>query len=217
MPSYNKAKYIKEAIESILMQKTDYLYQIIIADDCSIDDTLNIVKEYQKTHSNIVLLTSPTNQGLYKNVLRAYEMTKTDYFCVLDPDDFWIDEYKIQKSLNFLESNKDFVIYCTNCLKQTKDGKREAFIANPTIDFTFNDLLIGKSYLSCTTGSVFRNVIFKDGIPDKMKNLRDDSCLRSFRGDSFRNFIHLEKGKAHAVDEFDAVYRITDEGIYQGL
>ena len=85
MPSYNKGRYIEEALESILMQETDYEYQIIIADDCSTDNTIDIVKSYQDKYSNkIVFLESDKNQGLYKNILRAYQITKTDYFCVLE-------------------------------------------------------------------------------------------------------------------------------------
>ena len=68
MPSYNKGRYIEEALESILMQETDYEYQIIIADDCSTDNTIDIVKSYQDKYSNkIVFLESDKNQGLYKN------------------------------------------------------------------------------------------------------------------------------------------------------
>lgn len=218
MPSYNKAKYIREALDSIFMQETSYSYQIIIADDHSTDSTVEIVKEYQAKYPNkITLLESNVNQKLYKNVLRAYEITKTPYFCVLDPDDFWIDKFKIQKALDFLEKNKDFTIYVTNTLQQFSDGTRKKWSNNPEKDSDFIDFINGKAVLGCTLGSVYRNIVFTNGIPDKMLNLESKSCESTYRGDSFRNAIHINKGKAHSVRDFDAVYRITDEGIWQGM
>ena len=218
MPSFNKEKYIGEALDSVFMQETTYDYHIIIADDCSTDKTVEIVKEYQSKYPNkITLLTSEKNQKLYKNVLRAYEQTKTDYFCVLDPDDFWIDKHKIQKAIDFLEKNKDYTIYVTDTLQQLPDGTRSPLIKRRRIkDSCFNDFLKGKAAIGCTLGSTFRNVVFKNGLPDKMLNLTSPTNEQAFRGDSFRSALHIHAGKAHCVPEFDAVYRITEEGLWMG-
>lgn len=154
---------------------------------------------------------------LYKNLLRAYEITKTDYFCVLDPDDFWIDKHKIQKALDFLEKNKDYTIYVTDTNIQTKDGKIEPFINRDKVyDSDFNDYLNQDAYLGCTVGSTFRNVLFKNGIPKKMQKLENSTQEHSYRGDSFRRAIHLHEGKAHCIPEVVAIYRVTDEGPWQG-
>lgn len=216
MPSYNKAKYIKEAIESVLMQKTTYTYKIVIADDCSTDDTVQIANKYKEKYpEKFEILTSDKNLKLYKNVLRAYAITKTDYFCVLDPDDFWIDEYKIQKSLDFLEKNKEYTIYVTNTMQQTSDGKRNKWSNIKAKDSDFNDYLNGSAALGCTLGSMYRNVIFQNGLPEKMIHLENVTCEKAFRGDSFRNAIHIHEGKAHSVTDYDAVYRITGDGLWQ--
>ncbi|MCR4623434.1 MAG: glycosyltransferase [Alphaproteobacteria bacterium] len=219
MATYNKSEYITEALDSVFMQETSYSYRIIVADDCSTDNTVEIVRQYQKKYPNkIVLLTSEKNQKLYRNLLRAYEITKTDYFCILDPDDFWIDKHKIQKALDFLEKNSEFTIYVTNTYILTPDGKRERYIKiERSIDSDFSDYLNGKAVLGCGLGGTFRNVIFKNEIPEKMRNLECSSQERSFEGDSFRNIIHLYEGKAHYVPDIDGVYRITDTGIWQSL
>ncbi len=218
MPSYNKEKYIEEALNSVFMQETTYDYHIIVADDCSTDKTIDIVKEYQtKYPDKITLLTSDKNQKLYKNVRRAYAITKTDYFCVLDPDDFWIDKHKIQKSLDFLEKNKDYTIYVTDTILQLPDGSRKKYIKRKkVINSTFDDFLNKKAALGCTLGSTFRNVVFKNGLPDKMIDLPTETSEQTFRGDAFRSIIHLQKGKAHCVPCEDAVYRMTEEGLWQG-
>ena len=219
IPSYNKEKYIAEALDSVFMQATSYDYHIIVADDCSTDRTCNIVKQYQEKYPNkITLLTSHKNQKLYRNVLRAYKITKTDYFCVLDPDDYWIDKYKIQKALNFLEKNKDYTIYVTDTLMLMPDGTKKDFSKHKSIiDSSFTDFINNKAALGCTLGSTFRNVVFKNGIPEKMQNLECETMERSFRGDTFRNALHLYYGKAHCVPEQDAMYRITEDGIWQSI
>ncbi len=217
IPSYNKGQYISEALDSIFMQETTYSYEIIIADDCSQDNTLTIVKKYQNKFPNkIKLLTSESNQKLYRNVLRAYAITKSDYFCVLDPDDYWIDKKKIQKSLDFLEANKDYTIYVTNTLQKLPDGTIKPFTKNKSKSSDFQDYLKGKAVLGCTLGSMYRNVVFKNGLPSKMINLDNPTCEATFRGDSFRNILHIAKGKAYSVKDYDAVYRITKEGLWQG-
>lgn len=218
MPSYNKEKYIAEALDSVFMQETSYTYQIIVADDCSTDATLDIVKQYQQKYPDkIILLTSEVNQKLYKNVLRAYAVTKTDYFCVLDPDDYWTDKLKIQKALDFLENNKDFTIYATATMQIFSDGTQQKMQSSDVAaDSDFDDFVNQRAKLGCTLGSIFRNVIFKNGIPEKMLKLTRPSQERSFRADSFRNAIHIHEGKAHYVPDFDAMYRITEEGIWQG-
>ena len=218
MPSYNKEKYIAQALDSVFMQETSYDYQIIVADDCSSDKTIEIVKSYQaKYPQKIILLTSDTNQKLYRNVLRAYAVTKTDYFCVLDPDDFWTDKYKIQKALDFLEKHHEYTIYVTDTLLQLPDGRQKPFLKRKKIiDSVWTDFLHASAATGHTTGSVFRNVVFKHGLPEKMQHLQVPSQEHSFRGDSFRTALHLHEGKAHCVPETDAVYRITSEGIWQG-
>ncbi len=217
IPSYNKAKYIRDAFDSIFAQKTDYPYQIIVADDASTDGTIEIIEEYQKIYSNIVLLKSETNQGLYRNIIRAYNVCKTDYFCVLDPDDYWTGELFIQKALNFLEKNKDYAIYASNTLIKYKNGEGGRFLTCNKKDKCFNDFLKNISILGHTSGSIYRNVVFQNGLPEKMRNVLDKSCERSYRGDGFRNIIHLEKGKIHFVSDLESVYRITDEGIWTSL
>lgn len=218
MPSYNKGRYIAEALDSVFMQETSYDYHIIVADDCSTDNTVEIVSSYQKKYPDkITVLTSKTNQKLYRNVLRAYEITKTDYFCVLDPDDYWIDKHKIQKALDFLEKNKDYSIYVTDTLMLMPDGTKKDFSKHDAVkNSNFNDFLNEKATLGCTLGSTFRNIVFKNGIPDKMRNLANETMERSFRGDTFRSILHLFYGKAHSVPEQDAVYRITEDGLWQG-
>lgn len=221
MPTYNKKHYIAQSLDSIFMQKTTYGYEIIVADDASNDDTLDIVREYSLKYPNkIKILESKTNQKLFKNIIRAYEITKTDYFCVLDPDDYWIDEEKIQKALDFLEANKEFTIYSANTNMLYNDGTKKEWVKAKQKESDFKDYLQGRALLGHTSSCVFRNVIFKNGLPSKLTMLESSSNEVSFRGDSFRNIIHIHGeggGKAFFTPEIDSVYRITKDGIWQSL
>lgn len=222
MPTYNKKQYIEQALDSIFMQKTTYDYEIIVADDASNDGTLDIVHKYNLKYQNkIKILESKINQKLFKNIIRAYAITKTDYFCVLDPDDYWIDEYKIQKALDFLEANKEFTIYSANTNMLYSDGTKRAWIIANQKESNFKDYLQGKALLGHTSSCVFRNVIFKNGLPSKLTTLENSSNEVSYRGDSFRNIIHIHGeggvGKAFFTPEIDSIYRITQEGIWQSL
>ncbi|MDY5184825.1 glycosyltransferase family 2 protein [Helicobacter trogontum] len=219
LPTFNKKDYIAQTLDSIFMQKTTYSYQIIIADDASNDGTLDIVRQYSlKYPKAIKILESNCNQKLFKNIVRAYEITKTEYFCVLDPDDYWIDEEKIQKALDFLEQNKEFTIYFQNTHMLYDNGETKEYIGCKEEKIsTFDDYLNERAILGHTSSCIFRNVVFKEGLPTHLQTLQYESNEVSYRGDSFRNLIHMYKGKAMYKPQVDSIYRIHKEGIWQSL
>ncbi len=217
VPLYNKEKYIAETLQSIFMQKTKFSYKILIADDCSTDNSIQIVHEFQQKYPGIIeILPSQENQKLYKNILKAYAVAKTDYFCVLDPDDYWVDEHLIENALTFLEANQEYTIYFTNTLMLDFNNNMKKYSVSPACDSVFNDYLNNTAILGHTSNSIYRNVIFKHGLPEKMANVFHPSCEESFRGDSFRNALHIKEGKAHGVPDYTSVYRCTEEGLWQG-
>lgn len=221
VPSYNRGKYIKECLDSIFMQKTSYSFHLIIPDDHSTDDSIEIIKEYQAKYPNkITLLESNVNQKLYKNVLRAYELTKTPYFTVLDPDDFWIDKNFIQNSLDFLEKNKDFTIYAANAYVQNEfDINSRNTLFNDMIqrNISFCDYLNNPLFFAWTGATIFRNTVFANGIPDKLNSEINFIDINHFRGDTFRNLLHLSTGNAfYFPTSITSVYRQTYDSIYAG-
>ena len=172
MPTYNKAKYISDALDSIFAQETQYPYQIIVADDCSTDNTLDIVRSYQKKHpGKIKILPSKINQKLYKNVIRAYKITNTKYWCVLDPDDYYTSNKKFERSLNFLESHPDYTIFGTDIEILEQDGSRHnCNFSNKITDSDWNDYLNGNAVIPFTNGTIFRNVALGNKLPKKLLN-----------------------------------------------
>lgn len=110
--TYNHEKYIADALEGFLNQKTDFDFEIVIGEDCSTDNTRKIIEEYMKKYpKKIILITSEKNVGVIENERRIYESSSGKYIAVCEGDDFWIDPYKLQKQIDYMEKNKD----CTLC------------------------------------------------------------------------------------------------------
>lgn len=106
MLSYNQELYIRKAIESILAQQTDFAYELIIADDCSTDQTRDICIEYQKTHPDVIrLVLRETNVGVRKNAILSITNAMGKYIAFCEGDDFWLDPCKLQRQYDLLESN----------------------------------------------------------------------------------------------------------------
>ena len=218
MPTWNKARYIAAALDSVFAQKTRFSYRIVVADDCSTDGTLDIVGRYAKANPGVIeVLRSDRNLKLYRNVLRAYAATNTPYFCVLDPDDFWLSERHVENALSFFEAHKDFTVYSTEIERLHPDGTRSlcGFPKEERVT-TFDDFLKGWAVMAFTQTAVYRNVVFSKGVPEIMVTPPFATMEKSFRADSFRNFLHIREGKAYYTPDVDACYRLTSEGIYAG-
>lgn len=106
MVTYNQENYITQAIESVLMQKTDFCYQLIIGEDYSTDKTRNICIEYSKRYpEKIKLILHSSNLGLVKNYKTVFEACNAKYIAILEGDDYWIDKFKLQKQVDILEND----------------------------------------------------------------------------------------------------------------
>ena len=99
---YNKEKTLKKTFDSVLCQKCDFPIYIIVVNDCSTDNSKSIIEGYQKKYNNIFYYENETNKGYYPSVLYGYKNIHTEYFCVLDSDDYWIDDEFLNKGISFL-------------------------------------------------------------------------------------------------------------------
>lgn len=221
MSNYNQANLIGGAIDSVLMQKTNFPFQLIITDDNSTkDDSAKILKQYEKKYPDIIKVLYNKENGRYlKNILRAKTITKTPYFTLLDADDYWTDENYLQDAVDYLDANPDKVIYARNVQCVDENGKTWLFISEktPSRDYTMDDYLKKDIAIPQTTGGVFRNVIFSKGIPEIMTNAIGTVHERSFEGDFDRFVMHLKYGGAHFENKVSGVYRVLSNGIWSRL
>ena len=129
MVTYNQAEFVTQAIESVLMQRTNFTFRLIIADDFSTDNTQEICENYVlKYPDKISYFRNKENLGFSINGQINYERCyriATKYIALLEGDDFWIDSLKLQKQYDLLENRdyKEFVICSTNYVEYFNDTK----------------------------------------------------------------------------------------------
>ena len=145
MITYNHEKYIRQAIESVLMQKTDFTIELIIGEDCSTDHTRNIAKEYAKNYPEIIYAQFPReNRGMVNNFFTVLQSAKGKYIAMCEGDDYWTDPYKLQKQVDFLEANPEYGMVSSDINLIDENGEtmpdnnmvlRQRASYKPTVDF----------------------------------------------------------------------------------
>ncbi len=106
--TYNQEQYIRQAIESILMQRFNGEVVVIVADDCSIDKTLDIIKSFETISPfKFEYCDSKVNLGISKNYQRAFQACSGDYIAILEGDDYWTSPYHLQQHVDFLDTHRE--------------------------------------------------------------------------------------------------------------
>lgn len=218
MPTYNGEKYIARALESILMQETSYLYKIWIIDDCSTDNTANIVREYQKLYPNIIdLEVNEHNEGGKTMAPKIFNKVSTKYWMNFDQDDYWLSKDRMQRALDYFENHPDCTLFASNIIVKASNKLSIAYSGNESyIDFEFKDYPLPLNILMQTSSAMYRNVFTKedlDHINSYVKTPKEHCIL----GDTFRNVFALSKGKGHYENSIDSVYNWTENGVWSRL
>jgi glycosyltransferase involved in cell wall biosynthesis len=121
LPTYNGAKYIKRAIDSVLSQSFSD-WELLIIDDGSTDNTEEIIKEYTKKDYRIIYLKNEKNLGIQKTLNRGLRLAKGEYIARIDDDDIWIDKDKLKKQVDFLDKNPEYVLVATRVIYKDENG-----------------------------------------------------------------------------------------------
>ena len=195
--TYNHEKYIREALDSILMQKTDFLFEILIGEDCSTDKTRDILKEYEEKYpGRFTMYYRGKNLGATKNEYELFLDAKGKYIAALELDDIWTDPMKLQKQYDFLEKHDEYIGVAHNFDIIDKNGQIIDNDDNKKIKNYFNKRFTLQDFLTdgfvFQTGTHFYRNIFKDGkdysiIYTADRLIRDKTILSLllFRGDFY--------------------------------
>jgi glycosyltransferase involved in cell wall biosynthesis len=106
--TYNHEKYIAQCLEGILMQRTNFPFEVVVGEDCSTDRTQEIVLAYEKKYPDkIRAITSERNVGAARNIVRVQQACQGKYHAFCEGDDYWIDPLKLQKQVDFMEAHPD--------------------------------------------------------------------------------------------------------------
>lgn len=148
--AYNQEKYIAQCLDGVLMQQTDFDYDVVIGEDSSTDSTRSICKEYTNRYSNFRLLNSPDkkNLGYYQNWDRTLSECKGDYIAICEGDDYWTDSHKLQKQVDFLDKNPECGLCFTDCDIYYEDSNtwEHSIFENGISIMNFENPLFGKGY-----------------------------------------------------------------------
>lgn len=170
--AYNVSKYIDEAIESVLNQKTNYTVELVIGEDCSTDNTRNIVLEYQKKYPSVVrVVLHEKNLGLTPNCVATHNVCRGKYIALLDGDDYWTAEDKLQKQIDFLEQNADYSGCGTQATKIYENGESPHFFGEKNdTTYVLNDMITHRKFH--TSSFVYRKEIWDKtgGIPSNISS-----------------------------------------------
>lgn len=213
--TFQHSSYIKNCLESILMQKTTFPFEILLGEDGSTDGTREICLDYAKRHpekiklflhhrkNNIRIKGRPTGRF---NFLYNYYSSKGKYIALCEGDDYWTDPFKLQKQVDFLENNQDFVIHGGNAVYRSNNPELEGkclYELDRDSIFELKDFLRNNNLATCT-------VMFRKGYLDIPKNF-----FHVLYGDWFLYNILLRNSgsKAFRMAGILAVYREHIGGI----
>ena len=200
--TYNQEQFIAQTINSILMQKANFNFQIVIGEDCSTDGTRSICETFAEKYSNKIKLLPALekNIGLIANYMRTIKACEGKYIAICDGDDYWIDENKLQKQVSFLEDNPNYSIVYSKLKKLFPDGTfKESIQRKLKQAGDFDDLVFENVIPSVTV--LFRNRQNISAVP---------TWITNFPYGDWPTYLWILKdgGKIHFMDEITAVYRM---------
>lgn len=204
--TYNHSKFIAQAIESVLMQKVNFEYEIVIGEDSSTDNTRQILLDYQKQYSDKIRLLLPEkNLGMHRNFVNTLQACRSEYIAILEGDDYWIADDKLQKQVEFLDENPDFTICFHNVMVFHEDNQYQPYIFlhnQPTVSY-IEDLLI-RNFISTPS------VMYRNGLVESIPTWFYEQGM----GDWIFHILNAQYGKIGYIDEVMSAYRIHVQGVW---
>ena len=209
---YNHEKYLRDCLDGIVMQKTDFPFFVVVHDDCSKDSSADIIREYQRRYPDKihpifeeVNCYSTDWHAADIKIHEAYRDAK--YIAVCEGDDYWTDPHKLQKQVDFLEAHPDYAVCAHETIikdqqKSQKDvlfsrqACKNRIIPSPRTDYSFEDTL---------RGNIFHlsSILFRQSDLIEFPSWR----YRISAGDMVYFRYLGSRGKTHWIPDAMSVYR----------
>ena len=209
--TYNHGDTIARCIDSHLNQKTSYGYKIKIYDDCSTDGTTDICRQYAAAYPDkIELVVQPENTFLKPfeetQSYSAFREIDTKYFSIIDGDDYWCDENKVQEMVGFLETHADY----------------QGVASDTYIEDVFSGRRVSYLHDQCMLGEIQNPVVFSAEAPffytsSRMFRVADYAALGVLPNDYLVYYYHLSKGPIYFIDRPTGVYSSGFYNTYANL
>lgn len=207
MITYGHEQFIGESINNVLSQICNFDIELIIANDKSPDHTDDIIQSILKNHPNsswIKYIKRESNLGIMPNFSDALIKTNGKYIAICEGDDYWTDNNKLQKQVDFLEANNDYSLYVHNAIVQYDDSQRKEHFFNnlkESKELYIND--IAYNWIIPTASMVFKREVIDD-LPTWFSSI--------YSGDLTLSLLSINKGRIYFSNEVMSVYRVTFNG-----
>ena len=202
MLTYGHENYIRQAIEGVLMQECNFQVELIIANDCSPDNTYVVIQDILNNHPKshwIRYIQHKENKGMMTNFIYALQQCKGKYIALCEGDDFWTYSLKLQKQIDFLEANPNYVLSFHRIKILQMNGELVPdFITKVPENYQTQETLARLGNYIHTPSVVFKNII---------KSFPPEFELSPI-GDYFLYMLLSEHGELKCFEEEMAVYRV---------
>ncbi len=220
--TYKHEEVIRSALDSFLMQKTNFKFKVFVGEDCGPDGTADIVREYAEKYPDIIVpFLREKNMGAQANLIDLCNHATSPYIAFCEGDDYWVDEYKLQKQFDYMQSHPDMRVcysraeisapedwFLRSWFKVNKEGKMIFPDCEPSYKLKTDP--IGASdcvwVFPAHTATVFYRWNYDVEIPDWY--------FSGIIGDHPIFLMQLGEGKAGFLPDVLAVYRRSDVGVY---
>lgn len=214
MVTYNHELYIEQAIRSVMQQQTNFVFKLVIGEDCSTDNTKliceRLIKEFPK---KIELVVNTKNLGSTENAIQIYKKCyefKPKYIALLEGDDYWTDPLKLQKQIDFLETHQDYSFCLTRFLSGAQTNKlidKNAHFFKNDSNLVYDFDMFTKGWFGGTLTLIFKTSEIDVRIYNKYKYFRDVHVYTEL----------LKNGTGCCLNFISGVYRIHDQGQHNSL
>ena len=212
--AYNHEKFIRETLDGFVMQKTNFRFEAIVHDDASTDGTAEIIREYAEKYPDIIKpIYEIENQYSKKDGSLSrimHEACKGKYIAMCEGDDYWTDPYKLQKQVDFLEANPDYVI-CSHRYKIFDENLGDfSPDISPKIEnksnYSLSDLIDGLWLTQPLT------VVYKSSALNFTGYMKCKVHI-----DVVLFYFLLKNGKGYLLPDIMAVYRVHSNSVWAPL
>lgn len=210
--TYNQEEYIEDALKGFVRQKTNFPFCALVVDDCSTDSTAEIVKQYELDYPDII-------KGIYlpvnmygnpekQNYIKPWE-ERAQYIACCEGDDYWIDDYKLQRQVDFLDTHPEYMMHFHNALVRYQNHNRPDRLISNFQSGDFDTALLFEKWQLPLASVLFRNeILYSKELAELNKVKRGGFCL----------FIAASLlGKVYGLSECLSIYRKNDGGVSNSM
>lgn len=215
--SYNHEKYIKKTIDSILMQNTNFNFEIIINDDSSTDETPSIIRQYEKLYPDKIFpIFHENNEYAQGNKIffNLFNKARGKYIALCECDDYWSNPNKLQNQFNILEANSD-CNFCTHLVEHVSEDGKKLSVIQPK--FMESGIYTGKNLISKSMTpiqSIFHlsSYFIRGNVLMELSNSPPHYFLNAPVGDIFLQLYLFSKGNTFYINQPFSCYRRNSIG-----